>query len=69
MKSSTFFQKKKFLTINKLFPNLKFPKKDKITDIKTLKNSNKNDLTFFDSIKYKALHQIQSHCIVLLQRD
>ena len=53
MKSSTFFQKKKLLTIDKLFPNLKFLKKDKIKDIKTLKDSSKNDLTFFDSIKYR----------------
>ena len=53
MKPTNFFQKKKFLTIDKLFPNFNFVKKNKINDIKTLKKSNKNDLTFFDSIKYK----------------
>ena len=53
MKSSTFFQKKKYLTIDKLFPNHNFSKKIKIYDIKILKKSNKNDLSFFDSIKYK----------------
>ncbi len=53
MKSSNFFQKKKNLTIDKLFPNLNFPKKEKINDIKTLQKSGKSDLTFFDSIKYK----------------
>ena len=53
MKSSTFFQKKKFLTIDKIFPNLRLSKKDKVTNIKTLKESGISDLTFFDSIKYK----------------
>ncbi len=53
MKLSIFFQKKKTLTIDKIFPNLKFTKKERITDIKNLKKSSKNDLTFFDSIKYK----------------
>ena len=53
MKAPNFFKKKNFLTIENLFPNYKFSKKDKIRDIKTLKESGKNDLTFLDSIRYK----------------
>ena len=53
MKPLIFFKKKKFITIDKFFPHFKFSKKDKIIDIKPLKKSGKNDLTFFDSIKYK----------------
>ena len=53
MKPFNFFNKKKFITIDKLFPHLKFSNKEKIIDIKSLKKSNKSDLTFFDSIKYK----------------
>ena len=65
MKQTNFFQKKKFLTIDKLFPNSNFLKKEKINDIKTLKKSNKNDLTFFDSIRYKdsALKTKSLYCI------
>ncbi len=65
MKSSIFFQKKKTLTIDKIFPNLKFSKKEKISNIKTLKKSDKSDLTFFDSIRYKesALSTKSLYCI------
>jgi UDP-3-O-[3-hydroxymyristoyl] glucosamine N-acyltransferase len=55
MKSVNFFKKKKSLFINSLFPDFKFKKKYKFEDIKTLENSKKLDLTFFDSLKYKQL--------------
>ena len=49
----TFFFEKKKLKINKVLLN-NIVKKDFVIDhIKTLKSANKNDLTFFDSIKYK----------------
>ena len=65
MKSEIFFIKKKIYTIEKLFPNLKFGKGSKLNEIKPLNNSNKFDLTFFDSIKYKsqALNTKASYCI------
>jgi len=53
MKSPIFFKKKSFL-INKLFPNRKFKKNIQINDVKILKIAQKNDLTFFDSLKYKS---------------
>ncbi len=62
MKSVNFFKKKTF-TINKLFPNLK--NKDKLGDINPLHKSKNNDLSFFDSIKYKkhASNTKASYCI------
>ena len=65
MKVPNFFKKKNFLTIDNLFPNYKFSKKDKIKDIKTLKESGKYDLTFLDSIRYKdhAYTTKSSYCI------
>ena len=50
--SSNFFQKKS-KKINNLFSNLKFKKNFIVNDIKPLQNARNNDLTFFDSIKYK----------------
>ena len=60
-----FFKKKKLINIDNLFPNLKLLKKTKINNIKTLNNSKKFDLTFFDSIKYKsaAVKTKASYCI------
>ena len=65
MKAPNFFKKKNFLTIDNLFPDYKFSKKDKIKDIKTLKESGKYDLTFLDSIRYKdhAYTTKSSYCI------
>ena len=51
---SIVFFKKKSSFINTLFSDLKSRKNVKIKDVKTLKNSKKFDLTFFDSIKYKS---------------
>ena len=64
MKSPTFF-KKNFFHINDFFPKIKFDKKIKIKDVKSLSKSDKFDLTFFDSIKYKkfALKTKASFCI------
>jgi UDP-3-O-[3-hydroxymyristoyl] glucosamine N-acyltransferase len=50
--SINFFEKKNF-KINNLFPKNKFKHNFIIQDVKTLSNASKNDLTFFDSIKYK----------------
>lgn len=55
---SNFFKKKK-LNIKDIFPNLKLNNSDKIIDFKTLTLANKQDLTFFDSIKYKS-HAIKT---------
>ncbi len=49
------FFKKKPAKINKLFPKNNFKKNLIISNINSLRNANKNDLTFFDSIKYKSL--------------
>ena len=51
---STFFFEKKKLKINKVLQNNKVKKDFVINHIKSLKLANKNDLTFFDSIKYKS---------------
>ena len=52
--SSNFFFKKKIIKLSKLFPKFKFQRDFHINDVKTLKFSKKNDLSFFDSIKYKS---------------
>ncbi len=59
-----FFKKKTFF-ISDLFKDFKSEKKVKINNVKTLVRSKKNDLTFFDSIKYKsdALNTKASFCI------
>ena len=64
MKSIIFFKKKEH-NINNLFPNLDLDKKEKINNIKNLNKSEKFDLTFFDSAKYKsqALTTKASYCI------
>ena len=54
MKTSNFFKKKNIFLIQELFPKIKFIKKNKINNIKTLNKSSNADLTFFDSIKYKS---------------
>ena len=51
--SINFFKKNK-IPINKLFPSNKFKKNILINDVKPLYLAKKNDLTFFDSIKYKT---------------
>ena len=65
MKSVIFFKKKKNVSFSSLFPNLKIKKNLIINNIRTLNKSTKNDLTFFNSIKYKsdALSTKASFCI------
>ncbi len=65
MRSVTFFKKKNILSIDKIFPKVKFKKMGTFNDIKTLNNSKKSDITFFDSIKYKSFAQSTkaSYCI------
>ena len=55
--NSNFFFKKKNIKINQIFSNIKFEKNFIINDIKSLQEAKKNDLTFFDSIKYKLSAQ------------
>ena len=64
MESVNFF-KKKTHSIKNLFPKLITKKNIKINDINTLEKSKKNDLTFFDSAKYKknAMKTKASFCI------
>ena len=63
--SSNIFFKKKNIKINQLFPKEKSKNNFLIGDIKPLNNAKKNDITFFDSIKYKDLASktLASACI------
>ena len=65
MVENKFFEKKGPFFLNELFKNIK--KKIKIKDIKSLNQANTNDITFFDSLKYKplALTTKASACITL----
>ncbi|MDC1157944.1 UDP-3-O-(3-hydroxymyristoyl)glucosamine N-acyltransferase [Pelagibacteraceae bacterium] len=60
---SNFFLKKKTIRINQIFPNIK--KNFIIDGVKPIHLAKKNDLTFFDSSKYKAfaLQSKSSFCI------
>ena len=60
-----FFNRKKKIKLQKFFPNLDTKKNLEIKNIKTLKSSSKNDLTFFDSIKYRqdAMKTKASYCL------
>ncbi len=52
MNEIEFFKKRSYF-LKELFPGKNFKKNFKILRVKPLLNSNKNDITFFDSIKYK----------------
>ena len=54
MKKNIFFEKKN-IKLSRLFPNFKFKKIFEINDIKPLHLAKSNDITFFDSVKYKSL--------------
>ena len=62
--NSNFFEKKK-ITLKKIFPEVKFQNDFIIKDIKPLTSANQNDISFFDSFKYKedALNTKASVCI------
>ncbi len=68
--SSNFFLKKT-KKINNLFSNLKFKKNFIVNDIKPLQNARNNDLTFFDSIKYKdfALKTKAKFCVTTINLE
>ena len=51
--NSNFFFKKKKLKVEQIFPKLSFKKNIIINDIKPLHIAKNNDLTFFESVKYK----------------
>ena len=50
---SFFFFKKKNIKISNVFPNIKLKKNFLINNIRPLHLAEKNDITFFDSVKYK----------------
>ena len=52
MKSNLFFLKRN-LNINKIFSKFKLDKNFKVNDVKPLQIAKKNDLSFFESPKYK----------------
>ena len=52
MKPNFFFSKKNY-KFKQLYPKIKTEKNFSINDIKLLNSAQKNDITFFDSIKYK----------------
>ncbi len=60
-----FFKKNKISNIKKIFPNHNKFKNLKFQDVKPLDKAKKNDITFFDSIKYKnlAMNTKASFCI------
>ena len=64
MKKNIFF-KKKNINIKKIFPKLNLKNKTLIDEVRPLHLAKKNDLTFFDSIKYKnqAVLCKASYCI------
>ena len=49
----TNFFKKNNIKINKIYPNLNFKKNFKVNNVRPLFSSRKNDITFYDSKKYK----------------
>ena len=53
MKSILFFSKKK-IKIKKIFPSLKIKNNFVVNNIKPLNVAKKNDLSFFDAIRYKS---------------
>ena len=52
MKKNIFFEKKN-IKVDKVFPGIKFEKKFLVKSIKPLITASKEDITFFDSVKYK----------------
>ena len=53
MKIVNFFEKKSY-KIKDLFPKTKFKNNFTVSNIKSLRFAKKNELTFFDTIKYKS---------------
>ena len=53
--SLIFFFKKKRKTIKELFPKFKIKKNFVVNNVRPLQNAGKNDITFFDSQRYKNL--------------
>ena len=53
--ASNFFFKKNKKIINEIFKEKKFKKNFTINSVCTLGKADKNDITFFDSLKYKQL--------------
>ncbi len=68
--SSSFFLKKK-IKIKEIFPNKKIKNNFFINDVKSLSSAKKNDLTFFDSIKYRmsATQTKAKTCITTLELE
>ena len=63
MKSS-FFLPKKNIKLSSIFPEISKKKDFIISEIKPLQKAKKNDVSFFDSIKYKThAKQLQEHVL------
>mgnify|MGYP001379541755 CR=1 FL=1 len=56
MRSNIFFSKKN-IKLKKLFPNIEIKKDFLVNDVRPLNSAKKNDISIFDSIKYKDLAQ------------
>ena len=54
MKPANFFEKKNF-KIKQLFPNNHFKKNRIVKDVRPLNYAGSDEITFFDSVKYKDL--------------
>ena len=53
MNSNFFFEKKTFKT-DKIFPKVKFKKSFTVKNVQPLNRADQNDISFFESIKYKS---------------
>ena len=63
--SSNFFLKKRNIKISEIFPEASLKKNFVIKNVRPLDKAEKNDITFFDSVKYKdkAIHTNAGVCI------
>jgi UDP-3-O-[3-hydroxymyristoyl] glucosamine N-acyltransferase len=62
---SNIFFKKKNIKINKIFPKINFKNNFTVNSVKPLKFAKKNDISFLDSIKYKADALNTKSCVCL----
>ena len=65
MNEFKFFFKKRSIKIGEIFPEASLKKNFIIKNVRPLDKAEKNDITFFDSVKYKdkAIHTNASVCI------
>ena len=65
MSKNIFFERQGPFDVKDLFKNYEILKNSEINDVKTLSQSTINDISFFESIKYKeeAINTKASYCI------